>query len=331
MLKKKFVVIGCGSIGKRHLKNLIDLGTKDIIAVDTAEDRIEEVEKEFGIRAYTELKIALTNKVNVAVICTPTSLHVPIALTLAKEKCHLFIEKPLSHSLDGVEELINEIERHKLYTMVGCNFRFHLGLRKIKALLQKGTIGNVLTARAQYGQYLPDCHPWEDYRQVYSAQHYLGGGVILDRIHEIDYMRWLLGEVKEIFCLAGHLSQLEINTEDTAEMLLQFVNGIIASIHLDYVRRTYDCSLEIVGDQGIIQWNYQDHKVRWYTPAVSKWETYQWDNYSGNEMYVEEMQHFLRVLSGKEKSEQDVRNGKRILEIALAAKRSAENGEIITL
>jgi predicted dehydrogenase len=318
----KFVVVGCGSIGKRHLGNLQQLGVQEITAVDDREDRCREVEEKFGVPVFASLDDALGHGPQVALICTPTRLHVRHALMAARAGCHLFIEKPLSDSLEGVDELLEEVSQRQLATLVGCNFRFHPGLRHVKVLLDDGAIGKVISARAQFGQYLPDWHPWEDYRFSYSSQRSMGGGVVLDRIHELDYMHWLLGEVTEVYCILGHLSHLEIDTEDTVEMMLRFASGACGSIHLDYVRRTYDCKLEIVGDEGTIQWCYPDHSVRWYLASEARWHSLQWPRYDGNEMYLAEMRHFIACLSGAEHPELDVYEGQRILRLALAAKQS---------
>ena len=319
----RFLVVGCGSIGKRHIANLRQLGIEDIVATDTREDRRREVEERFGVRTFSDLAGALDKDVQVALICTPTRLHIEHALMAARAGCHLFIEKPIADTLEGVDELLDEVQRRALVTLVGCNFRFHPGLRHVKALLDEGAIGKVVSARAQFGQYLPDWHPWEDYRHGYSAQRALGGGVVLDRIHEIDYVRWLLGEVTDVYAMTGHLSDLEIDTEDTLEMVLRFASGAFGSIHLDYVRRTYDCSLDIVGDTGTIQWSYQDHTVRWYLADEGKWHSLQWPGYDGNEMYLAETRHFLSALRGEETSDLDVADGSRVLAIALAAKQAA--------
>ena len=134
-----------------------------------------------------------------------------------------------------------------------------------------------------------------------------------------------------MYCTAGHLSHLEIDTEDMAEVLLQFANHIVASVHLDYVRREYECSLEIVGEEGIIQWQYQEQRVRWYKAADGIWRQMRWLNYDGNEMYLAEMRHFLKALAGKEASAQNILSAKRVLEIALAAKQSAKQGRSIRL
>ena len=327
----RFLVIGCGSIGKRHLLNLKQLGVMDIIAFDPRADRRQEVEQRFQVPTYATLDSAFGEHPSVALICSPTHLHIEHALLAAQAGCHLFIEKPIAATNDGIDRLIREVDRQSLYTLVGCNFRFHPGLRKIKALLDSCSIGPIISARAQFGQYLPDWHPWEDYRQNYSAQRSMGGGVVLDRIHEIDYLRWLLGEVSEVFAFLGKLSHLEIDTEDIAEILLRFQTGAIGSIHLDYIRRRYDCSLEIIGENGIVKWLYQDQTLLWYSTAESIWQTLRWPEYEANEMYLAEMKHFLHVLAGEEVPELEVTGAAIDLKIASACKRAAFEHRVIKI
>ena len=132
-------------------------------------------------------------------------------------------------------------------------------MREVKRLVAEGVAGRLVSIRAQFGQYLPDWHPWEDYRRGYSARRDMGGGVVLDRVHELDYVRWLMGNVTEVCALSGKLSSLEIDSEDTAEILLRFESGAFGSVHLDYVRRDRDCRLEIVGEEGTLEWSYQRH------------------------------------------------------------------------
>jgi len=155
----RFLVIGCGSIGKRHIGNLKTLGAGDIIAHDVSPECCHKIEDEFGIKTYTEFDKALAQKADAALICTPTSLHLTAALAAAENGCHLFIEKPLSHTMDSVDELIAAVKGRKLVSLVGCNMRFHSGVALIKGLLVKKSIGKVICARIQAGQYLPDWHP----------------------------------------------------------------------------------------------------------------------------------------------------------------------------
>ena len=325
-----FLVIGGGSIGKRHLRNLKALGATRLSAFDVRDDRRREVADTLGVEAFSDLDDALAAGPAVAFVCSPTSLHLDHALRAARRGCHLFIEKPIASTLDGVDALVGEVEQRGLRTLVGCNFRFHPGLQHVKLLLESGVIGTVVSARAIFGQYLPDWHPWEDYRRNYSAQSAAGGGVVLDRIHELDYLYWLLGDVTGISAMMGHLSSLEIDTEDVADMLLQFASGAIGTVHVDYVSRSYDCRLEIVGEQGSIAWSFQGADVRWFTASEQRWQSLSWPRYDVNRMYVDQLQHFLDVLDGRTTSINDVRSARRVLAVALAAKQAAESGRRVT-
>ena len=326
----KFLVIGCGSIGKRHIGNLLNLGMLGAIAFDNQAQRREEVEKQFGISALSSLKEAWQHQPEAAVIAVPTGLHIPLALEAAEHGCHLFIEKPLSHDMENIDKLLQTVRDKNLFTLVGCNMRFHPGISKVKKLLSEGAIGQVVAARVEVGQYLPDWHPWEDYRQMYSARQDLGGGIILDAIHEIDYIRWMLGEVESVACFAGRLSHLEIETEDTAAILLRFAGGTIGELHLDYIQRAYSRSCHIIGEEGTIHWDYTEGQVRWYSAKTGQWQHFaNPEGWEPNQMYLDEIAHFLRCLQGEEKTALDAAEAKRVLEIALAAKRASQEGIVI--
>jgi predicted dehydrogenase len=326
----RFLVVGCGSIGKRHIMNLAHLNVPHIYAFDIDSARMREVSESFKVSPLGSLDEGWSLNPHVALIVTPTSLHIPLAVEAVKRGCHLFIEKPLSHSLEGVDELLRIVRDRGLVTLVGCNLRFHPGLVRIKQLIDDGAIGNVIAGRAEVGQFLPDWHPWEDYRHMYSAQPDLGGGVILDAIHEIDQIRWMLGEVSEVACFAGKLSRLEITTEDTAAVLLRLSSGAIGEVHMDYVQRTYSRSCHFIGEEGTIRWDYVDGQVRWYSAKTREWKIFlNPPGWEPNQMYLDEMKHFLNCLSQKERPMLDVFEAKRLLEIALAAKSSVQRHQII--
>ena len=327
-----FLVVGCGSIGERHIGNLIQLKVGRIVAFDVRPDRRADVVRKFGVESPDALESAWKLRPDVALIAVPTNMHVPLAVQAAEHGCHLFIEKPLSHRLDGVNQLLEVVKEQKLLSLVGCNMRFHPGLLTVKELLEKGAIGRVVSVRAEFGQYLPDWHPWEDYRQGYSARQAQGGGVILDASHEIDYVRWLVGDVDKVACFSGKLSQLEIDTEDTAAILLHFVNGIIGEIHMDYVQRAYSRTCHVIGEEGTIRWDYTAGEVRWCSAETGRWQVFL--NPAGwepNQMYLDEMRHFLNCLAGEENPELDVFQGTEVLKIALAAKASAKTGRVVAV
>ncbi|HVP43793.1 MAG TPA: aminotransferase class III-fold pyridoxal phosphate-dependent enzyme [Terriglobales bacterium] len=324
---RRFLVVGCGSIGKRHISNLQALGVDDVIAFDPRPDRRAEASEKCHVPVVERLEDAWPLKPDVAVIATPTAMHIPPAIEAAERGCHLFIEKPLSDSLDGVSRLLELVRKKDLITFAGFNTRFIPGIRQMKALITEGAVGKVVALRAETGHYLPEWHPWEDYRQGYSARRQLGGGVILDAIHELDYVRELMGEVESVSCLAGKLSHLEIDTEDVAAILLRHSSGAISEIHLDYVQRARSRTCHVIGDQGTIRWHFVTGQVRCYRSATGQWET--WTSppdWQLNQMYVDEMQHFLNCLDGKDRPLCDVWEGERVLRIALAARESAPTG-----
>jgi predicted dehydrogenase len=328
----RFLVIGCGSIGRRHIRNLISLNAGDIIVYDINRERLTDVAKEYNVKKYNRIDDALSQKPDVAFICTPTSLHVSHALSSAESSCHLFIEKPLSDSMDGVNELIKIVTKKQLVNLVGCNMRFHPGIATMKQLIDMKSIGRMICARVQAGQYLPDNHPWEDYRQTYSARRCLGGGIILDGIHEIDYITWFLGEVKRVSCFTGKLSSLEIDTEDTAEILLRFKEGSIAEVHLDYIQRTYSRSCQIIGEEGTIFWDFNGKQVRMYNVKSGKWQIFcQKPDYDINEMYIEEIKHFIQCINEGKRTVQDINSAKKVMGIALAAKRASQEETVISM
>lgn len=328
----KFLIAGLGSIGQRHLQNLRSLSAGEIIAYRVRKQGPGELEKQYSITSYSDLDKALNQKPDAVLVTNPTSLHIPIALAAARKGCHLFIEKPLSHSLEGVNELLHIVREKKLVVLIGCNMRFHPALRLIRTFLEEGRIGRIVGARLEVGEYLPDWHPGEDYRQGYSARSELGGGVILTLIHELDYACWFFGQAKGLFCLAGKKSGLEIDVEDIAEILLHFEKDILAEVHLDYIQRAPSRSCQIIGEEGTILWDQRHKRVEVFTAAEGKWQYFpEAPAFGRNQMYLEEMKHFLACIKGKEKPVTSLEEGIKVLEIALAAKESSQTRSFVNL
>lgn len=325
------LVVGCGSIGSRHIRNLRTLGLELITACDSDQERLSCVISQYGVTGYDELKKALDSVApEIVMVCTPPHLHVSHALMAVRRGAHAFIEKPLSHSLDGTLELIKESTARRRVVQVGYNLRFHPGLQKVKALLGEKAIGRLLWARAEFGKYLPDWRPRQDYRQGYTAHREMGGGIILDGSHEIDYMGWLLGEVVQVYCLADTLSDLEVDADDTASMVLRFSSGCVGEIHLDFVQRAHVRNCKIVGTEGTIIWDSIAGSVSVYSTKDNKWKSLQ-VKCDSNDMYLAEMETFLLCLNGERLPVVDLPAARRTLEIALAAHRSAHTQRAVDL
>lgn len=327
----KFLFTGLGSIGKRHLRNLKSLGFNDIIAYKTKKHNAAEIEKEFGIKIFYQLDKALDQKPDVAFITNPTSLHTQTALEVAKRGCHIFMEKPLDCSFENVDELEALINEKSLVFFIAYNFRFAPHLKLAKKFLEGGKIGRVVSARAQVGQYLPDWHPREDYQIGYYGRRDLGGGPILTLIHEIDYLYWLFGDAKEVFCFSDKLTDLEIDTDDTVEILLRFSNGVLGEIHLDYVQRYSTRSMQIIGDKGTILWDFNNKTLNLFTAGTGKWKSFESKDYNYNEMYIEELKNFLGCVKNHRRPKTDFNVAKASLQIALSAVESAKTGQLMKI
>ncbi len=328
----KFLVVGCGTIGKRHMRNLNALNAGELIAYRTGKEGSAEIEKEFGAKIFYDYNKALKEKPDAVLITNPTSLHVPAALKAAKSGAHLFIEKPISHNMKDVDKLIGIVREKKLVTLIGYDLRFSPSIKKIKELLEKNAIGKLISARIQVGGFMPRWRQGKDYRKIYSSRKELGGGVILDLSHEIDYARWFFGDVKEVFCYAEKLSNLEINVEDTAEMLLKFKSGVLGEVHMDYIQKVTNRAAHIIGEDGLILWDTYQKKVRLYKENEQKWADFpEPENFASAIAQTEEMQHFINCIEGKEKPIVDIVDAKKTLEVALAAKKSAQTGKIVKI
>lgn len=327
----KFMIAGLGSIGRQHLRNLSVLGERDIILYRTHKSTLPEHELA-GFPVENDLKRALDHDLDAAVVSNPTSMHLDVAIPAARAGCHLLLEKPVSNSMDGIDELFKAVASGGGNVLVGYQFRFHPGLRIVKDLLTEDAVGTLISFRAHWGEYLPEWHPWEDYRQGYSARADLGGGVVLTLSHPLDYLRWLVGEVSEVWAFSGNLGELGVDVEDSAEIGMRFSSGIVGSVHLDYLQQPPKHDLELIGTEGTIHWDFAGGGVRLFRSDQKAWRTLSiQDDFERNDMFLAEMRHFFDLIHGKQKSMCSLTDGVRAMEIALAAKRSSEEKRIVHL
>src|ERR1035438_9761040 len=197
----------------------------------------------------------------------------------------------------------------------------------MKQWLQSGLLGRVLTCSASYGQDLRQSRPERDYRTVYASSKALGGGIVLDSVHEIDYLSWFFGSVESVSAMTSKLSDLEMDTEDSANLLLRFDSGVRASIQLDYFRPEYNRSCEVIGTEGILQWSYSPRVLRYFSRRSGLWSTRAMDqNVNSDFMYEQQLRHFFDCIVWDLEPVQDVADAAETLKIALCALRSAECG-----
>ncbi len=337
----KVLLAGLGSIGQRHARNLrtllgdeVELSAyrvrraSPVIALDlTAEDG--DPEAAYGIRSFGDLEEALAQRPDAVFVTNPASLHMPVALAAARAGCHLFVEKPLSHDEAGVDELVRLVEERGLVCLVGYQLRFHPGFRLLRRLLDEHAIGAVIAARFECGEWLPGWHPYEDYRGTHYARGAEGGGVILSQIHDLDVACALFGLPSRVFAAGGRLSSLEVDAEDTASILLR-CDPVPVHVLQDFVRRPRVRRYEVIGEEGRIVWDYHGNDVLVERPDGTR-ETTSFEGLERNQLFLDELAHFVACVEGRERPVVGVREGADSLRVALAAKRSLETGEAVSL
>jgi predicted dehydrogenase len=318
------LVVGLGSIGRRHLANLralrpgIDL--RVLRRLDSAPDPGDP-----PATVLTSLAQALEWAPQFAVIASPAPFHVPAALALARAGAHLLVEKPLADTLPAARVLVDLCRDRGRVLMTGYHLRFSPGLRALRAALDEGRIGRVLGFRAEVGQFLPDWRPGRDYREGVSARADLGGGVVLELSHEFDYLRMLLGEVAEVVAWTGRQGDLGLDVEDSAEALVRFQGGAAGSVHLDMLQRAPVRQCRIHGGEGTLVWNGLDHTARLFR-AGEGWSDLVSGPVDRNQPFLDELEHFLQCAAGGGTPAVTGEDGLRALEFALAVKQSAREG-----
>ena len=328
------LIVGLGSIGRRHLHNLRALAPDAEITVWR-----QHAQPDHGPSAFPEanrivfsLEEALDSRPDVGIITNPTSEHVPTGLQLARAGIPLFVEKPLSNELPGAEALVELCGTRNLTLMVGYNLRFHPPLLALRRAVQEARVGRVLGVLAEVGRYLPDWRPGTDYSQGASSRADLGGGVILELSHELDYLRWMFGEVETVVANAAKVSDLNIDVEDVADILLRFAGGVLGNIHLDMLQRAPTRACKVIGSAGTLFWDGMTHHVRQFSADTGTWEhVFQSAELDWNEMYLSEMRHFLDCVNSGEAPLVSGEEGLSALKLALASHASARLGRAVAL
>jgi len=290
----KILIAGLGSIGRRHLRNLISLGENDIVLYRTHKSSLPDEELD-GFPVETNLEKAFRGNLGAVIISNPTSMHMEIAERAAKANCHIFIEKPISDSLESLTTFEEALKESTGGVLVGFQFRFNPGLKAIKKVITDKVIGRPISFQCHWGEYLPAWHPWEDYRKSYAANRDMGGGVVLTLSHPLDYLRWIFGEIKEVYAVTGKYSDLEIKSEDTAEVLMTFSSNVVGGLHLDYYQQPKEHNLSIICTGGTINWEHETSIVHVEKASGEIIKLSPPKNYKRNQMYLAEIQHFLDI------------------------------------
>jgi predicted dehydrogenase len=322
--KRLVAVLGAGSIGLRHLRNLLSLGFQQLICFEPDSARRERVAQTLPVTCLAELDAVWEFEPSVVFITAPTALHLPLALAAVREGAHIFIEKPLSYSMAGLELLDNEAKVKRLVTMVGCNMRFHPGPATVRRLLEEKAVGTVLCARLQASSFLPRWRPAQDYRKSYSASPD-SGGAILDCVHEIDLADWYFGPGAVIASAILPATSIGLTTDGAAEILISHDSGVLASVHLNFMQRDCRRGCQIAGTHGTIYWDFAMRRVEVFgEDGTLQRIVAEPEECEINQMYVDEVAYFLQCVDRSQQTDNSIANARRVLALALDARNQGD-------
>ncbi|MDC3234535.1 Gfo/Idh/MocA family oxidoreductase [Candidatus Puniceispirillum sp.] len=325
---QRILIVGYGSIGQRHLRIVRESLPDATIMVVRHQPSIDV--PEMANLVTSSIDEVRSFEPEAAIIANPAPFHLHISKTLAETGCHLLIEKPISDRLDGVESLLETVRAAGVICQVGYNMRYLPALSWFRDLINQGLVGRPLSVRCEIGQYLPTWRPGTDYQTGVSARSELGGGVLLELSHEIDYLNWIFGEVDWVSSWVGYVGNLNIDVEDTAHLILGFKsNGpgkqIIASLNLDFIRHDTTRICTVIGSDGSLRWNALTGVIDIYKPGGNGWDEYGVIPHHRDDSYRAQWKDFLNSVAQRKEPLVSGKTGLSVLEIVEAAKASAQN------
>ncbi len=324
----RFLIVGAGNIARRHANNLRALVPAAHILVLPSVRSVGSIE--FADQSVSSIAEALTAPLHGAIIASPSSTHLAYLKELLSAGIHTLVEKPLSHSDEGISEVSKILERCEAICLVGYHLRFSSSLRAFKRSLEQGIVGKLVCASAEVGQYLPDWRPGKDYTKSASAIAKLGGGALLELSHELDYIQWLFGDVHAVQGIAWKSGTFDIDVEDCVNLIAEFGSGLRVQVHLDMIQRHPTRVCRVVGSEGTLVWDGISHIVTVLANGATK-QVYSPALLDKNQMYLEEMRHFLQCAQGAENPLVTFAEGVQTLRLIAACRQASESGEKVIL
>jgi hypothetical protein len=292
------LLVGTGSIGRRHAANLRSLVPDVQFSLFREGGREDDFSRQIGAQIGVTLEACLARRPDAVVVANPPTFHLRAMLDILSAGVPFYLEKPVVTDQTSWLALNRCIERLSVLppNIVGCNLRFLRSLELFRDIVTSGSLGKCVRATFQAGQWLPDWRPDRDYRHTYSAHKKLGGGVLCDLVHEIDAVRWILGEFDAAHCVAGQFSSLEINSDDVAAAILCRPGGPLVQIGLDYVSRRPVREYRVVGEEGTAVWDLARRELRLETQSAELVVTNDAMHFDVAGTYLQAMREFLNAV-----------------------------------
>lgn len=326
------LVLGAGSVGRRHLRNLAELGCR-VSAFDPREDRLDEAASEVElVSRFTDQTSAYAGgPYDGVVVASPPNVHVDQCISMLDAGLPVLLEKPVAPTLDDALRLskaASRIDGSRL--LLGYTYRWWEPLRKLRELLAAGKVGRPLHARFVMSAHLADWHPWERYQDFFMASRELGGGALLDESHFIDLMLWFFGMPERVVATVEHNSQLDIETDDNVDMIAVYPGGLRVTMHLDLYGRPHEKYIVVTGDAGSLQWSFDPNRVRFSDSMEQVWDDQTWQ-LERNDMFVEVAKEFIDVVLTGAAPSSTLEDGLDVLAVVEACRESTATERFISV
>ena len=326
---RKIVIVGSGSIARRHLTAArIAYPKCEIMILRRFKSAIDFPKVEHMVYSMEEVQ---EFEPELAIIATPASDHIKTARAFTERKTPLLIEKPISSGIDGVSDFLKFCKQQGNFLRTGYNLRHLDSLQVFRQMCIDEVKGRVLSVHSTVGQFLPDWRPGQDYRKGVSAQAKLGGGALFELSHEIDYMLWVFGDIQWVRATLATKSELELDVEDSVHLTLGIEQKssrktLIATLNMDFIRRDSIRECQAVCEFGTIKWDGLENQISIYDSSLNKWSSV----YTGRVSMVQTYEEQLKVIGKdlqmtKEETKTEL-DGLRVLEVIEASRKSAPTG-----
>jgi len=320
-LMLRVLIIGVGSIGERHVRCFKRTGRAQVSICEVNADVRQKVASRYDIaHTYSSLHEALDDACEAAVICTPAQLHIPLAIELAQRGVHLLIEKPLSTSMEGIEDLQLLVRQRGISVMVGYVWRMHPALARMRELIASGRFGRPLQIISVAGQHFPTYRP--AYRDIYYRDRATGGGAIQDALtHNINAGEWLVGPITRLVCDASHQFLEGVEVEDTVHLLARH-GSVLGSYSLNQYQAPQEWSFKVVCEGGTIFFTIYPVQLKWMSEPDGEWQEEIIPATERDDLFVKQANLFLDVIEGKASPSCSLQEAIQTLRVNLAALQS---------
>jgi len=326
----KLLVVGCGSIGERHIRCLGSCEEVQVTPCDPRAERLQQMQDLYGTQPgpsdYAEADL---DEFDAVLICTPSDQHIPQSQRAVEHNCHVFVEKPMSVNMEGVDELIDSAAQRDLVLQVGYTLRHHPLLQRANELIERGAIGTVYMADIHCGAYIADARP--EYAGLYWAHRATGGGVLYNASHELDLIQWFLGPVAEVSCMAEHFKlDVDADVDDGAVLAMRTESGALVNMFCNDIQRNYKRGGQIIGAEGTVEYSYDESRVSLYDAGTRKW-THEQRQYERDDFYINQMRNFCAAIRRQQQPAVTGEDGRLALATALAGYKSAAEKRFVSI